>query len=710
MNLKHISDKKISEGSCYPLGATCNSQGINFAIYSKYAEQVFLLLFDSPDSPITDIIEMPKRTKYIWHVHVSGLKPGQLYGYKVKGKYIPEQGLRFNENKLLLDPYAKAITSKFINKHDILFGFQNKENKFCDILFDTRDNSTLVPKSIVIDDTFDWSNDVAPNIPIERLIIYEAHLKGFTAHRSSGVKNPGTYLGFIEKIPYLKEIGINAIEFLPIQEFYNEDFTVNKELKNYWGYNTIGFFAPESSYSTGSYIGCQVNEFKTLVKELHKAGIEVIIDVVYNHTGEGNEKGPTICFKGIDNPTYYCLYGDNNEPKRFYENYSGCGNSINITDPIVIRLVMDSLRYWVEKMHVDGFRFDLASILGLKGGHYQKTTSFFDAISQDPILNRVKLIAEPWHIGDYQIGNFPVDWCEWNSKFRNTVRKFWKSFPEQIQDLGWRLTGSADLYKNDGRSPYNSINFITCHDGFTLYDLLSYNNKHNDANQENNQDGTNENNSWNCGVEGDTDDLEVIALRRKLAKNHLLTLLFSSGTPMVLAGDEFLRTQKGNNNAYCQDNSISWINWDLLKTNNDIFEFFKKLVSFSKKYPILQRGKFFEGIDTDGNQIPDIEWYDIDGLPFIWNSYGNRTICYQLDGREEVAEVRDYMLYIILNADYHDKVAFIPRPKNFKTWYRVIDTGLTSKDDFLENGQEIILPPNNEYLVKSRSAVVFIAK
>ena len=710
MMLKHKSNKKISEGTSYPLGASCDSKGVNFAIYSKHAEQIFLLLFDSPDSPATDIIEMPKMTKYIWHVYVSGLKHGQLYGYKVKGKYIPEQGLRFNENKLLLDPYAKAITSKFINKHNILFGFQKQENNLNDLLFDTRDNSTIVPKSIVIDDTFEWGNDATPNIPIEKLIVYEAHLKGFTAHQSSKVKHPGTYLGFIEKIPYLKEIGINAVEFLPIQEFYNEDFIVNKGLTNYWGYNTIGFFAPESSYGTGSYLGCQVNEFKMLVKELHKAGIEVILDVVYNHTGEGDEKGPTICFKGIDNPTYYCLNGNYNEPKRFYENYSGCGNSINITDPTVIRLVMDSLRYWVEKMHIDGFRFDLASILGLKGGHYQKTASFFDVISQDPILNRVKLIAEPWHIVDYQIGNFPIDWCEWNSKFRNTTRRFWRGDPDQIQDLGWRLTGSADLYKNDGRSPFNSINFITCHDGFTLYDLFSYNNKHNEANKEDNRDGTNENNSWNCGIEGDTDDIEIIALRKKLAKNYLLTLLFSSGTPMVLAGDEFLRTQKGNNNAYCQDNDISWINWGLLKTNNDILNFFKKLVYFTKKYPILQRGKFFEGIDTDGNQIPDIEWYDIDGLPFNWNSYGKRTICYQLDGGEENSEIRDYMLYIILNADSNDKVAFIPRTKNFKAWYRVIDTGLTSQDDFLESGQEVILPPNNEYLVKSKSAVLFIAK
>ena len=703
------STKQISDGKCYPLGATYSKEGVNFAIYSKHAESVFLLLFDKPDGDPTDIIEIKNRTKYVWHVFVHNLWPGQLYGFKVRGKYLPAYGLRFNENKLLLDPYAKAITGKFVNEDNLLFGFKQGSNME-DLSFDDRDNCKFVPKSIVVDDAFNWFGDVAPDIPLEKLIIYETHLKGFTAHKSSNVKNPGTYLGFIQKIPYLKELGINAVEFLPVQEFYNEDFLISKKLKNYWGYNTIGFFAPESSYSTESYVGCQVNEFRMMVRELHKAGIEVILDVVYNHTGEGDESGTTISFKGIDNPTYYCLKGGGSEPQRFYENYSGCGNSINITDPAVIRFVMDSLRYWVQEMHVDGFRFDLASILGVEEGRYQKTGSFFDAISQDPILNRVKLIAEPWHIGDYQVGNFPIDWSEWNAKFRDTMRRFGKGDSGQIRDLGWRITGSADLYKDDGRSAYNSINFITCHDGFTLYDLLSYNTKHNEDNIQNNEDGNNDNSSWNCGFEGITDDPQIIFLRKKLAKNYLINLLFASGTPMILAGDEFLRTQKGNNNAYCQDNDISWINWDLLNKNKDFFEFFKKIIVFTKKHTILQRRNFFLGLDTDGDLVPDIEWYGIDGKVLRWDDYDNKTICYQLDGSEEYSIVGEYLLFVILNSDYCDKTVVIPKPKNNMVWYRVIDTGMESPIDFLTEGNEIRYENIESYEVKARSTVVFITK
>lgn len=709
MELKHQSNKKISDGRCYPLGAAYSENGVNFALYSKHAEAVFLLLFDKPGGLPTDIIELQNRTKYIWHVFVSGLWPGQLYGYIVKGSFLPSHGLRFNENKLLLDPYAKAISGKFENKNNLLFGY-DADSKSGDLSFDDRENIRITPKSIIVDDNFNWFGDVSPDIPLEKLIIYETHLKGFTAGKSSNVKYTGTYVGFIEKIPYLKEIGINAVEFLPLQEFYHEDFLVSKGLKNYWGYNTIGFFAPESSYSTGSYMGCQVNEFRMMVRELHKAGIEVIMDVVYNHTGEGDETGPTLSFRGIDNPTYYCLKGNSNEPGRFYENYSGCGNSININDPAVIRFVMDSLRYWVEKMHVDGFRFDLASILGVEDGRYQKTGSFFDAISQDPVLNRVKLIAEPWHIGDYQVGNFPVDWSEWNAKFRDTVRKFGKGDAGQARDLGWRLTGSADLYQDDGRSAYNSINFITSHDGFTLYDLLSYNNKNNKANQQNNTDGNDDNSSWNCGYEGETDDTEIINLRKRLAKNYLIYLLFASGTPMIMAGDEFLRTQGGNNNAYCQDNSISWIDWSLADKNKDILEFFKNLIKFTKKHTILQRRKFFSGKDTDGDLVPDIEWYGIDGGKFKWDDYENRTVCYQLDGSEEYSEVGEYLLFVIFNADYRNKIVTIPKPKNNMVWHKVIDTSAQSPNDFLVEGAEIRYETLDTYEVKARSSVVFITK
>ena len=442
--LKHKTDKTISAGKYFPLGATLTEKGVNFAIYSKNATEVFLLLFDRADGEPTDIIKLENRTKYIWHACIHGLKGEQLYGYKIRGDFSPAYGMRFNENKLLIDPYAKALTGKVKNRDNLLLPY-DPHSPLKDLSLDKRDNTPSVPKSIVVDDHFEWQGDVYPDIPFQELIIYEVHLKGFTAHSSSGVKNPGTYLGFIEKIPYLKDLGINAVEFLPLQEFYVDDLLLAKGLTNYWGYNTIGFFAPELSYSTKRYPGCQVNEFKILVRELHRAGIEIIMDVVYNHTGEGNELGPAFCFRGVDNPTYYCLTGTSTEPYRYYMNYTGCGNTLNFTNAHVIRLVMDSLRYWVEVMHVDGFRFDLASVLGRRDGFFQKSASFFDAISQDPVLNRVKLIAEPWDIGTYQVGNFPVDWSEWNGRFRDTMRRFGKGDGGQVKDLGWRLTGSADL-------------------------------------------------------------------------------------------------------------------------------------------------------------------------------------------------------------------------------------------------------------------------
>ena len=617
--------------------------------------------------------------------------------------------MRFNGNKLLIDPYAKAVTGKIRNTDNLLLAYD--PNAYVkDLSSDNRDNTHIVPKSIVVDDNFDWQGDALPDIPLEKLIIYEVHLKGFTAHRSSGVKNPGTYSGFIEKIPYLKDLGINAVEFLPLQEFYIDDFLHDKGLTNYWGYNTIGFFAPESSFGTNSFPGCQVNEFKTLVRALHKAGIEVIMDVVYNHTGEGNELGPTISFKGIDNPTYYCLTGTPHEPYRYYMNYTGCGNSFNLSNTHAIRFVMDSLRYWVEKMHVDGFRFDLASVLGREEGMFQKSASFFDAISQDPVLNRIKLIAEPWDLGTYQVGNFPVDWCEWNGRFRDTMRKFGKSDAGQIRDMGSRLTGSADLYGDDGRSAYNSVNFITCHDGFTLYDLAAYNYKHNEANLENNCDGTNDNHSWNCGAEGETGDANIISLRKQLIKNHACHLLFSSGTPMLLGGDEFMRTQNGNNNAYCQDNEISWFNWDYLNKNADMLDFFKKIIAFTKKYTILQRRKFFLGNDLDADNIPDISWFGKDLNKPSWDDPELRTICYQLDGGEERSDMGDYHLFIVLNSDFNPQSIKIPILNNGMKWHRAIDTSLKSGDDFLDAGKEILIEPSDSYFVNPRSTVVLIGK
>jgi isoamylase len=707
--LKHTTNKKISAGKYYPLGCTLNGDGANFVIYSQNATRVFLLLFDASDGNPTDIVELNNRTRYIWHVFVHGVKAGQLYGYKVDGDFNPQRGFRFNSSKLLVDPYAKAITGKCVNTDNLLLAY-DAGSPYKDLTKDTRDNTSIAPKAVVVDDGFDWEGDRHPDIPFEKTLIYEVHLKGFTAHPSSRVNNPGTYLGFIEKIPHLKDIGVNAVEFLPLHEFYTEDFLTNKGLTNYWGYNTLGFFAPESSYGTGQYPGCQVNEFKALVKALHKADIEVILDVVYNHSCEGNELGPTVSLKGIDNPTYYCLTGSGMEPSRYYMNYTGCGNSLNLSNPYVIRFVLDSMRYWVEVMHVDGFRFDLASVLGREAGMFQKSASFFDAVSQDPVLSRVKLIAEPWDIGTYQVGNFPVDWSEWNGRYRDTTRKFGKGNAGQIRDLGWRLTGSADLYGDDGRSAYNSVNFVTCHDGFTLHDLVSYNHKHNEANLENNNDGSNDNNSWNCGAEGETDDEDIIKLRKQLVKNFICCLLFSSGTPMILGGDEFMRTQNGSNNAYCQDNEISWFNWEETSKNGDILTFFKKSVALTSQYTILQRRKFFSGADLDTDNLPDITWFGKNLDKPGWDDPECRTIAYQLDGGEEKSELGEYRLFIILNADFNLQLIEIPKLPDNKQWFRVIDTSLEAGEDFCNPTEEILLDPTGYYIANPRSTVVLVGR
>jgi isoamylase len=708
----HSSNKTVSKGRYYPLGATLQNDGVNFALYSQHAAEVYLLLFDAPNGEPAVTIRMDNRTKYIWHCFVRGLTAGQLYGYKVCGEYNPRHGLRFNEHKLLLDPYAKAISHKFVNKDNLLLAY-NSSSESKDLTPDLRDNYIIAPKSIVVDDHFDWQNDASPDVSLEKLFIYEVHVKGFTAHPSSGVKHPGTYLGFIEKIPYLQHLGINAVEFLPIHEFYVEDHLRLRGLTNYWGYNTIGFLAPELSYSTGSFPGCQVEEFKTLVRELHRAGIVVILDVVFNHSGEGNELGPCLSFKGIDNLTYFSLIGPPTEPLRYYANYSGCGNSLNVDNPPVLRLVMDSLRYWVEQMHVDGFRFDLASVLGREGKEmgFQKSSAFFEAVSQDPVLNRILLIAEPWDLGTYQSGNFPVDWSEWNSRYRDTVRKFIKGDAGQAADMGWRLTGSADLYSDSGRSAYNSINFVTCHDGFTLYDLVSYNQKHNEANGEENRDGTDYNNSYNWGAEGlAADNPGILLLREQLVKNFLCTLLCSSGTPMITGGDEFLRSQRGNNNAYCQDNDISWFNWHQVAANNHIVEFFRKLIALTRRYTILQRRKFYLGRDLDANNIPDLSWFPADGGNPNWGDPELRTLCLQLDGSEEESALGDYQLFIILHPDYHLQTVQLPELKDKKRWYRVLDTSRPVGEEIMAPGQEVQIDPNDFYLVNPRSTVMLLGK
>jgi isoamylase len=710
-DLKHRTTKTICKGSYFPLGATLVPGGVNFAIYSKNATEVFLLLFDKPDGEPTDIIQLQNRNRFIWHGLVEGVRAGQLYGYKVRGEYRPEWGLRFNDAKLLLDPYAKAVTGKFRNVDNLLLAY-DAQSAAADLSPDARDNTTLVPKSLVVDDAFDWQGVTPPDLALEQLLIYEVHVKGFTAHPSSGVQNRGTYLGFIEKIPHLARLGINAVELLPIHEYYVDDFLINRGLTNYWGYNSIGFFAPESSYSTRATPGCQVTEFKTLVRELHKHGIKVILDVVYNHSGEGNERGPSLCFRGLDNVSYYSLTGPAEAPRRYYMNYTGCGNSLDFDSPAVIRLVMDSLRYWVEVMHVDGFRFDLAAVLGRaeRDGHFRSSGSFFDAVSQDPVLNRAILVAEPWDIGTYQVGNFPVDWSEWNGKFRDTMRRFGKGDPGQLADVGWRLTGSADLYGEDGRSAYNSINFITCHDGFTLHDLVSYNQKHNDANGEDNRDGTDDNNSWNCGAEGETEDATILALRRQLMKNYICYLLFASGTPMILGGDEFARSQRGNNNAYCQDNEISWFDWTGLSRHSGIFEFFRKAIALTRRFPILQHRKFFLGRDLDDDQVADLTWFAPDlGHP-KWNDAGMRTVCYQLDASEDRSELGVKRLFFILNAHFDPQWVKLPLLEPGLGWYRAIDTSLPGAEDFAELGREIPLEPADHYIANPRTTVILLAQ
>jgi isoamylase len=704
------TSRKLSPGSNYPLGATLTPEGVNFALFSRSASEVHVMLFDDPAAEPTDVIRVENQSRFVWHVFVHGLRAGQLYGYRVAGDHDPAHGLRFNPNKLLIDPYAKALTGKAVNSDNLLLAY----DPFApgrDLSMDTRDNARFVPKCIVVDDTFDWQGDVPPDIPLEQLLIYEVHLKGFTAHASSGAARPGTYLGFVEKIPHLQRLGINAVELLPVHEHYVEDFLKERGLTNYWGYNTLAFFAPELSYSTCSSPGCQVAEFKTLVRELHRGGIKVILDVVYNHTAEGSEMGPTLSLRGIDNPTYYALTGPPETPARFYQNYTGTGNVLDIAKPAVIRLVMDSLRYWVQVMHVDGFRFDLASVLGREeDGTFRASSGFFDAVSQDPVLSRVTLIAEPWDLGTYQVGSFPIDWSEWNGRFRDTVRQFVKGDRDQVRDLGTRLTGSADLYRDDGRSAYNSVNFLTCHDGYTLRDLVTYDVKHNQANLEGNRDGTDDNDSWNCGAEGETDDPAVSRLRRQQAKNLLCTLLFSAGTPMVLGGDEFMRTQRGNNNAYCQDNEISWFDWREVERNSDIVRFFEKAVALTRRCTILQRRKFLLGEDSNGDGVPDIVWYGRElGSP-AWNDPELRTLCYQLDGSEQRSELGHYRLLFILNADPNLQHVKLPPLWEGARWGRLIDTSLPAGEEIALPGNEVPLDPPGFYLTNPRSTVVLIGR
>lgn len=657
---------EILPGKPYPLGASCDGQGVNFAVYSEGATAVELCLFDQVRAQPTRVMLLPEFTGFVWHGYVPRLKPGQLYGYKVHGEFNPAAGKRFNPAKLLIDPYAKAISGS-MDWTDPIFSYP-LDHPDQDLAIDRNDNASGIPKCVVIDDKFDWEGDTQLCIPWNDLVIYEVHVRGFTKiHPDVPEAIRGTYAGLVAEpaLDYLKQLGVNAVELLPIHDFLREKHLVDRGLTNYWGYNTRNFFSPTAQYSSSGDDGAQVREFKTMVKALHRAGIEVILDVVYNHTCEGNHLGPTISFRGIDNRTYYHLVKDD---PRYYMDYTGTGNSLNVNHPQVLKLIMDSLRYWVMEMHVDGFRFDLASVLARELYEVDKLAAFFDIIHQDPVLSRVKLIAEPWDVGmgGYHVGNFPVLWSEWNGKYRDNVRKYWKGEDGQIQELSSRLLGSSDLYQDDGREPYNSINLITAHDGFTLADLVSYNEKHNEANHENNNDGANDNNSWNCGAEGPTDDPEINKLRRRQMKNFMATLLLSQGVPMICGGDEFGRTQHGNNNAYCQDNEISWFSWNFTEAQTELLNFTRRLIRFRGEHPNFRRHKFVRWRRIHPEEAKDAIWVSPAGREMTeedWHTPFAKTFGLLLDGTKlewltpEGELVADDTFLLLLNA-HHEPLDF----------------------------------------------------
>ena len=685
MSKMHTANKKnfsrLWPGKPYPLGATWDGAGVNFALFSEHAEKVELCLFDPKGLHEIQRIQLLEQTDRVWHGYLPEARPGLLYGYRVYGPYKPEEGHRFNPNKLLLDPYAKDIhgTLRWSDAH---FGYKISSNR-ADLSFDRSDNARGMPKCRVIDPAFTWGDDRPPNTPWHETVIYELHVKGFTQqHPEVPPWLRGTYVALACEpvIEHFRHLGVTAIELMPIHAFIDDRNLVERGLRNYWGYNSIGFFTPDSRYAANGL----VNEFKTMVKTLHASGIEVILDVVYNHTAEGNQLGPTLSFRGIDNTVYYRTMPDD---ARYYMDYTGCGNTLNMMHPRVLQLIMDSLRYWVIEMHVDGFRFDLAAALARGLHEADRLGAFLDIIHQDPVLSQVKLIAEPWDLGagGYQVGNFPVGWTEWNGKFRDVVRDYWKGEGGVIGELGYRLTGSSDLYEHSGRRPYASINFITAHDGFTLHDLVSYNQKHNEANQEESRDGEDHNRSWNCGAEGETDDPEIRTLRMRQKRNFLATLFLSQGVPMLVAGDEMGRSQQGNNNAYCQDNEISWLNWNLDKENHELINFVQKLIRLTKKHPSFRRRNFFQGHSIKNKK--DIIWLNPDGLEMSdeqWQhdfarSLGTYLAGSGIDERDAHGhQITDDDFLILLNA-HHEQISFqLPDFIGDQTWQVLIDTFNTS--------------------------------
>jgi glycogen operon protein len=702
---------RVWPGRPYPLGATWDGLGVNFALYSEHATRVELCLFDAVDHEREAVrIDLPEHDEHVWHGYLPDLRPGQLYGYRVHGPYEPAQGLRFNAHKVLADPYAKAVLRP-IRWDDSMYGYRIGD-ELADLSFDDRDNASRAPLCAVMDPIYDWGDDRPPGTPWNRTLIYETHVRGLTKrHPAVPEALRGTYAGLCrdEILDYLLALGVTAVELMPIHHFVDDRHLVERGLSNAWGYNTLSFFAPELRYASASDPLAAVREFKRMVRALHAAGLEVILDVVYNHTAEGNHLGPTLSLRGVDNTTYYRLVPDD---ARYYMDFTGCGNTLNMLHPQVLRLIMDSLRYWILEMHVDGFRFDLASALARELYEVDKLGSFFDIIHQDPVISRVKLIAEPWDLGEggYQVGQFPVLWTEWNGRYRDAMRAFWNLGECAVGELATRLSGSSDLYGHSGRKPWASVNFVTCHDGFTLADLVSYNEKHNEANGEDNRDGESHNRSWNCGAEGPTDDPAVLALRRRQTRSFLATLLFSLGVPMISGGDEIGRTQGGNNNVYCQDNETGWYDWSLGPEQERLLEFVRRLAAIRREQPVLCRRSFFEARGSNG-----VSWLHAEGREMSeadWHQPSLRTLGVLL-GTEAIDEVDDRgrpatgdALLLLVNGGAASRAFRLPDRRDGARWERLVDTvseePLTSRRRVLRGGER--------YRLGGRSLVLFRAE
>jgi glycogen operon protein len=672
----------VRPGEPFPLGAVWDGDGTNFSLFSEVAERVELCLFDRSGDETR--IELPERTAFCFHGYLPDVEPGQRYGFRVHGPWQPEEGHRCNPAKLLVDPYARAIAGR-IDWDPAVFpyplGGDDRDR-------DDRDSAPHMPKSVVTDDRFDWEADRPLRTGLHETVVYEVHVKGFTM-RHPDVPEPlrGTYAGLAHPaaLDHLRSLGVTAIELLPVHQFVHEPHLLERGLRNYWGYHSYGYFAPHGEYSSSGDAGEQVFEFKGMVKALHAAGIEVILDVVYNHTGEGNHLGPVLSLKGIDNRAYYRV----EDTARFYRDFTGTGNSLNMQHPHTLMLIMDSLRYWVAEMHVDGFRFDLASTLARELYEVDRLSAFFDIIHQDPTLSRIKLIAEPWDLGPggYQVGNFPVRWCEWNGRFRDTVRDYWRGEGGALAEFASRLTGSADLYKEDGRSPFASVNFVTAHDGFTLRDLVSYNEKHNEANGEDNRDGESHNRSWNCGVEGPTDDPAVHALRMRQQRNVIATILLSQGIPMLLGGDELGRTQNGNNNAYCQDNEISWFDWQ--HVDQELLEFTRRVIHLRSEHPVFRRRHWFKGRPLRGEGVSDIAWFRPDGIEMSdedWQAPHAQAFAVFLNGDalperdEDGRPVRDDSFLLLFNGHHEPNTFAMPAASFGAEWHVVLDTAAAAAE------------------------------